>query len=111
MPATERGEILLRAALLLDEEKEELGALMTREMGKLLKETRGDVQTAIDGAKYVAGEGRRAEAETVPSALPNKFCMTMRHPIGIAGIITPWNFPLPLPAWQTFPAFLAANHL
>ena len=109
MPAPERGEILLRAALLLDEEKEELATLMTREMGKLLKETRGDVQTAIDVAKYVAGEGRRAEGETVPSALPNKFCMTMRQPIGIVGIITPWNFPLAIPAWKTFPALLAGN--
>ena len=108
-PAPERGEILLRAALLLDEEKEELATLMTREMGKLLKETRGDVQTAIDVAKYVAGEGRRAEGETVPSALPNKFCMTMRQPIGIVGIITPWNFPLAIPAWKTFPALLAGN--
>ena len=108
-PAPERGEILLRAALLLDEEKEELAILMTREMGKLLKETRGDVQTAIDVAKYVAGEGRRAEGETVPSALPNKFCMTMRQPIGIVGIITPWNFPLAIPAWKTFPALLAGN--
>ena len=108
-PAPERGEILLRAALLLDEEKEELATLMTREMGKLLKETRGDVQTAIDVAKYVAGEGRRAEGETVPSALPNKFCMTMRQPIGIVGIITPWNFPLAIPAWKTLPALLAGN--
>src|SRR5258706_2163378 len=108
-PAPERGQILLRAALLLDEEKEELATLMTREMGKLLKETRGDVQTAIDVAKYVAGEGRRAEGETVPSALPNKFCMTMRQPIGIVGIITPWNFPLAIPAWKTFPALLAGN--
>jgi len=108
-PAPERGEILLRSALLLDEEKEELATLMTREMGKLLKETRGDVQTAIDVAKYVAGEGRRAEGETVPSALPNKFCMTMRQPIGIVGIITPWNFPLAIPAWKTFPALLAGN--
>ena len=108
-PAPERGEILLRAALLLDEEKEELAISMTREMGKILKETRGDVQTAIDVAKYVAGEGRRAEGETVPSALPNKFCMTMRQPIGIVGIITPWNFPLAIPAWKTFPALLAGN--
>src|SRR6266404_3968559 len=108
-PAPERGEILLRAALLLDEEKEELAILMTREMGKLLKETRGDVQTAIDVAKYVAGEGRRAEGETIPSGLLNKFCMTMRQPIGIVGIITPWNFPLAIPAWKTFPALLAGN--
>jgi acyl-CoA reductase-like NAD-dependent aldehyde dehydrogenase len=109
IPAPERGEILLRAALLLDQQKEELAALMTREMGKILKETRGDVQTAIDVAKYVAGEGRRAEGETIPSGLLNKFCMTMRQPIGIVGIITPWNFPLAIPAWKTLPALLAGN--
>ena len=109
VPAPERGEILLRTALLLEQEKEELAALMTREMGKILRETRGDVQTAIDVAKYVAGEGRRAEGETVPSAIPNKFNMTVRQPIGIVGIITPWNFPMAIPAWKTFPALLAGN--
>src|SRR5258708_34781904 len=98
------GEILLRADLPLDQQKEEIAALMTREMGKILKETRGDGQTAIDVAKYVAGEGRRAEGETIPSGLLNKFCMTMRQPIGIVGIITPWNFPLAIPAWKTLPA-------
>jgi len=108
-PAPERGEILLRTALLLEQQKEELAALMTREMGKILRETRSDVQTAIDAAKYIAGEGRRAEGETVPSALPNKFCMTIRHPVGIVGIITPWNFPMAIPAWKTFPALLAGN--
>jgi alpha-ketoglutaric semialdehyde dehydrogenase len=108
-PAPERGEILLRTALLLEQQKEELAILMTREMGKVLKETRGDVQTAIDVARYVAGEGRRPEGETVPSALPNKFCMTIRQPLGIVGIITPWNFPLAIPAWKTFPALLAGN--
>src|SRR5437667_11604941 len=109
MPAPERGEILLRTALLLEQHKEELATLMTREMGKILKETRGDVQTAIDVARYIAGEGRRAEGETIPSALPNKFCMTIRQPVGIVGIITPWNFPMAIPAWKTFPAMLAGN--
>jgi acyl-CoA reductase-like NAD-dependent aldehyde dehydrogenase len=108
-PPPERGEILLRTALLLEQHKEELAILMTREMGKILKETRGDVQTAIDVAKYMAGEGRRAEGETVPSALRNKFCMTIRQPLGVVGIITPWNFPLAIPAWKTFPALLAGN--
>jgi acyl-CoA reductase-like NAD-dependent aldehyde dehydrogenase len=108
-PAPERGEILLRTALLLEQHKEELARLMTREMGKILKETRGDVQTAIDVAKYTAGEGRRAEGETVPSGLRDKFCMTIRQPMGIVGIITPWNFPLAIPAWKTFPALLAGN--
>jgi aldehyde dehydrogenase (NAD+) len=78
-------------------------------MGKILRETLGDVQTAIDVAKYVAGEGRRAEGETIPSGLRNKFCMTIRHPVGIVGIITPWNFPLAIPAWKTIPALQAGN--
>ncbi|HEU5226511.1 MAG TPA: aldehyde dehydrogenase family protein, partial [Ktedonobacteraceae bacterium] len=78
-PAPERGEILLRTALLLEQRKEELATLMTREMGKILKETRGDVQTAIDVAKFIAGEGRRAEGETLPSGIRNKFCMTIRQ--------------------------------
>src|SRR5713101_8190223 len=108
-PAPERGEIILRAAAILERRKEELAALMTREMGKIIRETRGDVQVAIDVAKFIAGEGRRAEGETVPSALPNKFCMTIRHPLGIVGIITPWNFPMAIPAWKTFPALLAGN--
>ncbi len=108
-PPPERGEILLRTALLLEQRKEELAVLMTREMGKILKETRGDVQIAIDVAKFIAGEGRRAEGETLPSAFPNKFCMTVRHPLGIVGIITPWNFPIAIPAWKTFPALLAGN--
>jgi acyl-CoA reductase-like NAD-dependent aldehyde dehydrogenase len=108
-PAPQRGEILLRTALLLDQYKQELAALMTREMGKVLKETLGDVQTAIDVAKFVAGEGRRAEGETLPSGIPNKLCMTIRQPLGVVGIITPWNFPLAIPAWKTFPALLAGN--
>src|SRR5947209_12295878 len=108
-PAPQRGEILYRTSIILEQRKEELATLMTREMGKVLKETRGDVQTAIDVAKFMAGEGRRAEGETVPSALPNKFCMTVRQPMGIVGIITPWNFPMAIPAWKTFPALLAGN--
>ena len=108
-PAPERGEVLQRTAVLLEQRREELAALMTREMGKVLKETRGDVQTAIDVAKFIAGEGRRAEGETIPSGLRNKFCMTIRQPLGIVGIITPWNFPMAIPAWKTFPALLAGN--
>ncbi|HEY7125412.1 MAG TPA: aldehyde dehydrogenase family protein [Ktedonobacterales bacterium] len=109
MPAPARGEIILRAALLLEQRLEDLARLMTREMGKVIKETRGDVQTAIDFGKYVAGEGRRAEGETVPSALPDKICMTIRQPLGVVGIITPWNFPMAIPAWKTFPALVAGN--
>jgi alpha-ketoglutaric semialdehyde dehydrogenase len=108
-PAPERGEILLHTALLLERHKEALAALMTREMGKVLKETLGDVQTAIDVAKFMAGEGRRAEGATIPSGLRDKFTMTVRQPLGVVGIITPWNFPLAIPAWKTFPALLAGN--
>ena len=109
MPAPARGEILLRAALLFEARQTELAQAMTREMGKPLRETIGDVQTAIDFGKYVAGEGRRAEGETVPSSLPDKICMTIRQPLGVVGIITPWNFPLAIPAWKTLPALLAGN--
>ncbi len=108
-PPPERGEIILRAALLLEQRREELAQLLTREMGKVLKEARGDIQTAIDFGKYVAGEGRRAEGETVPSALRDKMCLTMREPLGVAGIITPWNFPIAIPAWKVFPALVAGN--
>src|SRR5947199_3325670 len=108
-PAPQRGEILLRTALLLEQQREELATLMTREMGKVIKATRGDIQTAIDVAKFIAGEGRRAEGETIPSALNNKLCMTIRQPLGVVGIITPWNFPLAIPACKTFPALLAGN--
>jgi len=109
LPAPARGEIILRAALLLEQRRDELARQMTREMGKPVRETQGDVQTAMDVAKYVAGEGRRAEGETVPSALPDKLCLTLRQPLGVVGIITPWNFPLAIPAWKTFPALLAGN--
>ncbi len=109
VPAPQRGEIVLRAALLLEQRRDELAQLMTREMGKPIKETQGDVQTAIDFGKFVAGEGRRAEGETVPSAIPDKMCMTIRQPLGVVGIITPWNFPIAIPAWKTFPAVMAGN--
>src|SRR5690348_18378107 len=104
-----RGEIMLRAALILERERDRLARQMTREMGKPLKETQGDLQTAIDFGKYTAGEGRRAEGETVPSALADKLCLTLRQPLGVVGIITPWNFPMAIPAWKTFPALLAGN--
>ena len=93
-PAPHRAEIILKAAHLLETRKEELAQTMVREMGKVLKEARGDVQEAIDMAKYMAGEGRRLVGQTVPSELPNKFAMSIRQPIGVVGLITPWNFPL-----------------
>jgi acyl-CoA reductase-like NAD-dependent aldehyde dehydrogenase len=108
-PAPERGEIILRAALLLEQHREELAQLLTREMGKVIKEARGDIQTAIDFGKFVAAAGRRAEGQTVPSALRDKICLTLREPLGVVGIITPWNFPMAIPAWKTFPALVAGN--
>jgi len=109
MPAPKRGEILFRVARLLAEHKEELSRLMTREMGKVLPEARGDVQEAIDVAYYMAGEGRRLFGQTVPSEMPDKFAMALRRPIGVVGIITPWNFPVAIPAWKLFPALICGN--
>jgi acyl-CoA reductase-like NAD-dependent aldehyde dehydrogenase len=110
-PAPQRARILFRAARMLEEQKEELARLMTIEMGKVLKEARGDVQEAIDIAYYAAGEGRRLLGETTPSELPDKFCMTIRRPIGVVGLITPWNFPIAIPAWKIMPALIAGNTL
>ena len=94
VPAPKRAEILYRAAELLLQRKEELSEDMTREMGKVLAETRGDVQEAIDMTYYMAGEGRRLFGQTTPSELPNKFAMSARQSIGVCGLITPWNFPM-----------------
>jgi alpha-ketoglutaric semialdehyde dehydrogenase len=109
MPAPKRGEILFRAARLLLERKETLAEEMTREMGKVLAETRGDVQEAIDMTFYMAGEGRRQFGQTTPSELPNKFCMTARSPIGVCALITPWNFPMAIPSWKIMPALICGN--
>ena len=108
-PAPRRGEILLRFAQLLRRDKERLARALTREMGKVLAEARGDVQEAIDIAELMAGEGRRMFGDTVPSELPDKWAMSIRQPIGVAGIITPWNFPMAIPAWKTMPALVAGN--
>ena len=108
-PWPTRGDIILRAAELMAERKEELATLMTREMGKVLVEARGDVQEAIDMGKFIAASGRRAFGETVPSELPNKWAMTMRQPFGVVGCITPWNFPIAIPSWKIFPAIMAGN--
>src|SRR5271167_5161598 len=91
IPAPRRAEIIYRAAEMLFERKEDFARDMTREMGKILKETRGDVQEAVDTAYYMAGEGRRMFGPTTPSELPNKFAMAVRQPIGVCGLITPWN--------------------
>jgi acyl-CoA reductase-like NAD-dependent aldehyde dehydrogenase len=109
VPAPKRGDILKRVGDLMVERKEELARQMTREMGKVLAETRGDVQEGIDTAYYAASEGRRLFGHTVPSELPDKFNMALRVPIGVAGIITPWNFPMAIPTWKIFPALLCGN--
>ncbi|HXK28377.1 MAG TPA: aldehyde dehydrogenase family protein, partial [Candidatus Binatia bacterium] len=109
VPAPKRGEMLYRVGELLKKHKEELARVETREMGKILKETRGDVQEGIDCAFYVAGEGRRLFGETTPSELPDKFAMSVRAPIGVCALITPWNFPLAIPTWKLFPALLCGN--
>lgn len=108
-PAPRRGEILFRAAEILKARKEELARLMTREMGKVLVEARGDVQEAIDMTYYMAGEGRRLFGETVPAEMPNKFAMAVREAIGVVGVITPWNFPIAIPSWKIMPALICGN--
>ncbi|MBL7959277.1 aldehyde dehydrogenase family protein [bacterium] len=108
-PAPKRGDILKKVGDLMVERKEELAREMTREMGKVLTETRGDVQEGIDTAYYAASEGRRLFSYTAPSELPNKFAMAIRTPIGVAGIVTPWNFPMAIPTWKIFPALVCGN--
>src|SRR5271169_2688536 len=109
VPAPKRAEILFRAGGLLQQRKEQYARDMTREMGKVLAETRGDVQEAIDEAFYVAGEGRRLYGKTTPSELQNKFAMSVRMPVGVVGLITPWNFPMAIPSWKLFPALVSGN--
>jgi acyl-CoA reductase-like NAD-dependent aldehyde dehydrogenase len=109
VPAPKRAELLLRAGNLLIQNKEKYARDMTREMGKVLAETRGDVQEAIDEAFYVAGEGRRLFGVTTPSELQNKFAMSVRMPVGVVGLITPWNFPMAIPSWKLFPALVSGN--
>ena len=109
VPAPKRGELLYRVGELLKKYKEDLARIETREMGKVLKETRGDVQEGIDTAFYVAGEGRRLFGETTPAELPDKFAMSVRAPIGVCALITPWNFPMAIPTWKMFPALVCGN--
>jgi aldehyde dehydrogenase (NAD+) len=109
MPAPRRAEILYQAGEILKRDKEKLARLMTREMGKVLAETRGDVQEAIDMAFLAAGEGRRLFGFTTPSELPNKFAMCVRQPVGVCALVTPWNFPMAIPAWKGMAALIAGN--
>jgi aldehyde dehydrogenase (NAD+) len=109
VPAPKRGELLFRAAERLAHEKQVLARIVTREMGKVIAEARGDVQEAVDMAYYMAGEGRRMSGETVPSELPNKDAKSVRVPLGVCGLITPWNFPVAIPSWKILPALVAGN--
>ena len=109
VPAPKRGEILYRFAQLVTDHKAELTDLMTHEMGKVKAEAGGDVQEAIDMSYYMGGEGRRLFGQTTPSELPNKFQMSTRMPIGVIGVITPWNFPIAIPSWKIAPALVCGN--
>jgi aldehyde dehydrogenase (NAD+) len=108
-PPPKRGEILLNASFIMRQRKDELGDLVTKEMGKIIAEGRGDVQEAIDFFEYISGEGRRLLGETTTSELPRKFCMTVRQPIGVVGCITPWNFPIAVPCWKLGAALISGN--
>jgi aldehyde dehydrogenase (NAD+) len=109
VPAPIRALKIQRAGELMRERKEEISRQMTREMGKVIAETRGDTQEGIDTAFYMAGEGRRLFGVTTPVELPNKFGMAIKRPVGVAGLITPWNFPMAIPTWKVFPALVAGN--
>jgi alpha-ketoglutaric semialdehyde dehydrogenase len=108
-PAPRRAEILFKLVEILIRKKEDFARQMTQEMGKILKEARGDVQEAIDMTYYMAGEGRRQFGQTTPSELPNKFMMSIRIPLGVCGLITPWNFPMAIPSWKLMPALVCGN--
>ena len=108
-PAPRRAEILFRLGEILIRNKDRFSADMTREMGKVLKETGGDVQEAIDCTYYTAGEGRRLHGFTTPAEMPDKFAMCVRQPVGLCGLITPWNFPMAIPSWKLIPALVCGN--
>jgi acyl-CoA reductase-like NAD-dependent aldehyde dehydrogenase len=109
VPAPARAEVVAGAAAVIARDKEAMTALVSREAGKVLVEAGGDVQEAVDMAHFVAGQGRSAWGETVPSELGDKLCWTTRQPVGVVGMITPWNFPVAIPSWKIFPAVLAGN--
>lgn len=109
VPAPKRADFLYAIGLKLKEKKEYLAEVLTKEMGKVIEEARGEVQEGIDMAFYMAGEGRRLFGQTTPSELENKFAMSVRAPIGVVGLITPWNFPIAIATWKMFPAIVAGN--
>ncbi len=109
VPAPKRADFLYEIGRVMKERKEHLAQVLTKEMGKVIEEARGEVQEGIDMAFYMAGEGRRLFGETVPSELQDKFAMSVRAPIGVVGLITPWNFPVAIATWKSFPAIVAGN--
>ena len=109
VPAPKRAELLFRAAQLIVARKDEFARDMTREMGKVLDETGGDVQEAIDMTYFLAAEGRRMHGQTAPSELRDKFAMSIRQPLGVCSMITPWNFPMAIPSWKIIPALVCGN--
>jgi alpha-ketoglutaric semialdehyde dehydrogenase len=109
VPPPARAEYIQKVGELLRENKEELALLLSREMGKPLAEARGDIQEGVDCAFYSAAEGRRMFGQTTPSEMPNKFAMTVRSPIGVCALITPWNFPVAIPCWKAMPALVCGN--
>lgn len=109
VPAPKRADYLYEIGRLMKQKKEQLAAVLTKEMGKVIEEGRGEVQEGIDMAFYMAGEGRRLFGETTPSELADKFAMSVRAPIGVVGLITPWNFPVAIATWKSFPAIVAGN--
>jgi aldehyde dehydrogenase (NAD+) len=108
-PAPQRGAVVARAAQIMEGRKEELARALTREEGKILREARGEIQRSIHVLEFMAGESRRLGGETLPSELENNFCYTIRQPLGVVAVITPWNFPVAIPAWKIGPALVAGN--
>src|SRR6476659_6297845 len=108
-PAPARGRIVARAARLMEDHKEELAQLLTREEGKTIGESRGELQRSINVAEFCAGESRRLNGETIPSELPLNFAYTIKQPLGVVACVTPWNFPVAIPIWKIAPALVAGN--
>src|ERR1700720_2964564 len=109
MPAPNRGKLLFTATRIMQEQKEDLARLLTREEGKALKDSLGEVQRSINITEFMAGEARRLNGETLPSELPKNFSYTIRQPLGVVGAITPWNFPVAIPVWKAGPALVTGN--
>jgi len=108
-PAPMRGRVIAKAAILMEQQKEELGRILTREEGKTLKDSIGEVQKSINILEFMAGESRRIGGETLPSELPKNFAYTIKQPLGVVAAITPWNFPVSIPVWKIAPALIAGN--